>query len=94
MTESIWTRKRRLIDHEKYLLHNLRMHYKSLGAELANDDWGSACVTSLAIHNDCLRMQLVERELENVTPLVDGYERINKRIEELEKAARDHGIMK
>ena len=87
MRESIWTRERKLKEEEEFLLTSLRMHYKSLHAELDNDDWDAAKTTAVAIQECCIRQKMVERELENVTALCDGWERIEKRMDELEKAS-------
>ena len=84
MSSSIWTRLRKLQDHEAGLLHNLRMNKKSLDVELDIDDWVSAQISANAILADCIRMQEVERELEDVVELVEGYARIEARMERLE----------
>ena len=84
MSESIWTRLRKLQDNEEGVLFNLRQNQKGLAAELDNDDWEGAATSAHAIMTDSIRMQEIERELENVNALAEGYERIAEGIELLE----------
>ena len=86
MSESIWTRERRLKDHESGVLHNIREGFKSLNAELLNDDWKAAGISAQSVMIMCIRMQEIEPELEGVTELVDGMQRIEERMDALEKA--------
>ena len=84
MNDSIWTRQRKLKQYEKEVLINLRCGKTSLDAELANDDWRAVAITANIILVDSIRMQEIERELEDVVELVEGYARIEARIEILE----------
>ena len=84
MSESIWTRLRKIQDHEEGVLFNLRQNQKGLAAELDNDDWEGASTSAHAIMTDSVRMQEIERELEDVVELVEGYARIEARMEILE----------
>ena len=87
MGESIWTRERRLLKYESEILARLRDNERLLKTRLNDDDWGIAHATAHAIMTDCIRMQEIERELSNVKALVDGMERIDKRMDELQRLA-------
>ena len=84
MSESIWTRQRRLKDHEAGVLTTLRICFKGLQAELAEDDWIAAENTAHVILVASVRMQEIERELEDVDALVMGMTRIQQGMELLE----------
>ena len=90
--ESIWTRQRKLQDEEAKILAAMRTTFKSLGVELDNDDWRAGAVSADLLISQCVRQAEIERELEGVTPLVEGFDRINERMEQLEQTLMNEGI--
>ena len=85
MRECIWTRQRKLNEYEEGVLQNLRTNTKIMVTALDNDNWVIASIHANAIATDTVRMQEIERELENVDALCNGWERIEKRMDALEK---------
>ena len=92
MSDSIWTRQRRLREEESDLLKSLRRNFKSLSVELDHDDWRAAATSSDAITAVCVRMTALAVELDDVDWIVGSFERINDRMEELESALTESGI--
>ena len=86
MSESIWTRERKLKALEDGILKSMRSNLDTLTNELLNDDWEEASHSANAIMVECIRMQAIEPELEGVTALIDGMQRIEERMDALEKA--------
>jgi len=84
MSDSIWTRQRQLKERENLLLEVLRENLKRVTRHLDNDNWGDATHAANIIMITSIKMEGIERELENVNELVDGWERISKGMELLE----------
>jgi hypothetical protein len=85
MSESYWTRERKLTEEGKSLLQTLSRDTQSLRAELRNGDWEAASRTSVQISVNTARMKDVTNELELVTDIIDAYERIEARMKLLEE---------
>jgi len=85
---NIWTRQRKLKDAEKAALDALRLAFKTLKSDLDNDDWRSAAEASDDVTTICVRLEKIERELENVDGIVDAFDRIERRMEKLEQEAK------
>jgi hypothetical protein len=90
--DNIWTRQRKLQDREKDLLAGIRSTFKGLVAELDNDDWRAAAISSDELTGFCVEQEKLEIELEDVTWIVDSFARINERMEQLEATLIDEGI--
>lgn len=88
--ENIWTRERKLNDSLDENMAAMRKTYKSLKRFLAFRDWDSVAGTALMLSKMAEQASLTERELEGVSELVEGFERVCKRMEELEKQAHRH----
>ena len=84
MSESIWTRERNLRNIEKRVLEKLRKTHQSLSTELLNDDWQAAAGSANRIMLEAVHMITIERELESVEELVDGFKRVQEGMELLE----------
>ena len=84
MSESIWTRQRKLKEREEKVLENLRERQKNLANQLEHDNWGDAALSANTIMILCIRMEEIERELEDVDALVEGWQRISNGMELLE----------
>jgi len=92
MSDSIWTRQRRLREEESDLLKSLRRNFKSLSVELDHDDWASAAASSDEITSVCVRMTALTIELDDVDWIVGSFDRINERMEALEQMLVDEGL--
>ena len=90
--ENIWTRQRKLQDDHAEIIERLRKRFKALGLRLDGSDWKISAELSDEIISLCVRQVEIERELEGVTELVEGFDKINKRMEQLEQTLMDAGI--
>jgi hypothetical protein len=89
--DSIWTRERKLNEEEKLLLIEIRRTFKGLATELDNDDWRASATSADLLITQCIRQDEIERELGNITPMIEAFDRIGERMEKLEAEARQHG---
>ena len=86
---NVWTRQRRLLTERDTVLKELVMDQVSLKAELDHDDWIEASRTAERIRYNARTMQVIKNELDDVTELIDTFDSITKRMEELEKQAQE-----
>jgi hypothetical protein len=89
--ENIWTRQRLLQNEEKTLLGHMRQTFKQLGEALDNDCWRAAATCSDEITTQCIRQVELETELGGVNELVEGFDKLNERMERLEGKASAEG---
>ena len=86
---NVWTRQRRLITERDTVLKALVNDQQSLNAELNYDDWEEVIRTATHIKFNAKMMVEIRNELEMVTGLIDTFDSITDRMEELEKQAQE-----
>jgi hypothetical protein len=89
--ENIWTRQHRLQKEERLLLDSMRSTFKGMGVELDNDDFKASATSADLLVTQCIRQVEIETELKDVNYLVDGFDKLNERMEKLEELAKSEG---
>ena len=89
--ENIWTRERHLEEQSEENLDALRTYYKSLKSALSEHDWVKVEVVSGLMSKLAHDQMLIDRELGNVSDIIDAFERIEKRMEQLEAKIKGEG---
>lgn len=83
--DSIWTRVRKLEDERVDLITKMREGYSILAEGIAGSKWELARITSGWFVEATRRMEALDRELEFIRPLAEGFDAVCKRMEELEE---------
>ena len=90
-SENVWTRVRKLEDEKSALFAQLMLKKSAIFRAIQDGEWDDAKRAAQEVVHFSDRMREVESELELIGPLVDGFDRICKRMEQLEEEARKQG---
>lgn len=89
--ENIWSRQKRLHADRSYFLERLRADSHDMRMGVKRQDWFEAKMKSQYLTAAFDRLNQIDRELELVDDICEAVGRIDRRMEELEKQAREAG---
>jgi hypothetical protein len=74
----------RLERERSHLMETIQNDFVGMGAEIDNIDWHAASASATRLAESTARMSEVALELDDVEWIINSFDRITKRLEELE----------